>query len=280
MATKSLPRRCRGFTLIELLVVVGIIAVLLAVLLPALNSARKKATKVRIAMDLQNLSQALEAYRKDFKDYPPVDLSATNPIIITSTTNPTPPADRVGAVTLCWALLSPGPADPTVGGDSSDGPGFRVRGATVNGTWQGQGQVYGPYIQPGKFTISGTNDWNSTINDVRGNPYLYYRANPAASINVAGGYVGNYNPTTPGTTPVPMYNYYDNNGVTINSHPFLPSDMGRILGDTNADGGINVGANAGESPATTAPYLLWSAGSDGILGYDSSGNTDDVTNFN
>jgi prepilin-type N-terminal cleavage/methylation domain-containing protein len=260
-ATNLRPRRRRAFTLVELLVVVGIIVVLLAILLPMLANVRKKATRTRIAMDLQNLSQALESYRGDFKDYPPVDVSGNSPITAT---------DRLGAVTLCWALLAPGP-DVGNGSDGALGPGFRVRGT--------QGQVYGPYIQPGKFSISGTTDWDSTINDLRGNPYLYYRANASASIHVANGYVAAYNPTG-GSLPVPMYNYYDNNGITINNQQFSINAMKTILGDTNNDGGINVTTNTGETPATNAPYLLWSAGPDGILGYDSSGNTDDVTNFN
>jgi prepilin-type N-terminal cleavage/methylation domain-containing protein len=259
-ATKFQSGKHRGFTLIELLVVVGIIAVLLAILLPALNNARKKATKARIALDLQNLSQALEAYRQDFKDYPAVDHSGQSPITAT---------DRMGAVTLCWALLAPGPATTTgtLGGDGADGPGFRVRGT--------QGQVYGPYIQPDKFKITGTSDWDSTINDVRGNPYLYYRASGGTTITTGGAYVGSYQ-TLPAPTPLPMYNYADNYQVSINSHVFAMHDMEKIMGDTNFDGVIGTG----ETPATTAPYLLWSAGSDGILGYDSSGNTDDVTNFN
>jgi prepilin-type N-terminal cleavage/methylation domain-containing protein len=260
MATNSPRHRRRAFTLVELLVVVGIIVVLLAILLPMLTSVRKKATRTRIAMDLQNLSQCLEHYRQDFKDYPPVDMSATNPILLHG------PADRIGAVTLCWALLAPGPATTTatLGGDGADGPGFRVRGT--------QGQTYGPYIQTEKYNITGTSDWDSTINDVRGNPYLYFRANPVASINAAGAYVGDTKLTP---TPVPMYDHAENT-MANSTHVFQPQDMQKILGDANLDGGINTG----ESAATTAPYILWSAGSDEIWGYDSSGNTDDVTNFN
>jgi prepilin-type N-terminal cleavage/methylation domain-containing protein len=269
-ATKIRSEKRLGFTLVELLVTVGIIAVLVAILLPVLASARKRATKARIGLDLQNLSQALEAYRQDFKDYPAVDLTAVNPITVLSST-----CDRVGAITLCWALLAPGPAttNGTLGGDGADGPGFRVRGT--------QGQVYGPYIQPDKFNITGTSDWDSTINDVRGNPYLYYRANPVANIKTAGAYAGSYNPTNGGT--IPMYNYYENNNLITNGHSFAMEDFQKILG-ADPTGALLVGG----SPATTAPYILWSAGSDELWGYNSSGagngpvltTVDDVTNFN
>ncbi len=59
------PPRHRGFTLVELLVVIGIIAVLLGVLLPALGRASERARTVRCLAQLRVISQGLLNYTVD-----------------------------------------------------------------------------------------------------------------------------------------------------------------------------------------------------------------------
>jgi prepilin-type N-terminal cleavage/methylation domain-containing protein len=60
----------RGFTLAEVLVTLAIIAVMAAVLLPALNSQLSKGDTGRLASDLTNIQTAAQAFVSDVHRFP------------------------------------------------------------------------------------------------------------------------------------------------------------------------------------------------------------------
>jgi type II secretory pathway pseudopilin PulG len=331
-------RRARGagaFTLIELLVIIGIITVLVAFLLPALNRVRIRGRATRMAADLQTIATALEAFKTDTGDYPrsipqyggfavlakeltgpfgdglDAALSKPNSPVLDAQDPPVyqggtlyKPGDAVrqgstvGAPTYVCLKESTGAALTDLNywvavdvNDARDGPGDSIRAG---------GAPRGPYLPPDRFRTRGC-----ALLDINDNPILYFprstgRPNVNSTFTSGGSPLGAYVDRSRQSA----YDADDNltfflqasENITNNADANRATKVMReLLGDynaaddnaaTNGDGKID----PGEQTPVAAPYLLWSAGPDGVYGplHNTSANfptakdvqkCDDVTNF-
>ena len=76
--TRRATQPRRAFTLIEVLVVIGIIAILIALLLPALQKVRRQAMTVKCLANLRSIGQAMGLFAADFKGAIPVSANTSS----------------------------------------------------------------------------------------------------------------------------------------------------------------------------------------------------------
>lgn len=137
MSSRIHPKR-RGFTLVELLVVIGIIALLISILLPALKKVKEQANTVKCMANMRQVMQACMMYASEYKNNLPIPPSVNDTMANVNSTNPKPwyhnslmyyistkAPGGMGVIRYdagaFWKFLSPGFASAGVNDPEKDG---------------------------------------------------------------------------------------------------------------------------------------------------------------
>ncbi|MBP7050091.1 MAG: type II secretion system protein [Phycisphaerae bacterium] len=282
-------RRKRAFTIVELLTVMSIIVILIGLLVPALNRARRYATYVKQKAQLHSMDSAIELFNNEYEGYPPSDARDASA------------AYYCGAMKLCEALMG----QDLLGFHSNSS--FLASGLSTTGSvlyppnFSSLSEAEraaaltarkGPYLPAESANafqmqdIYGTNvgsflGTSRVLCDVyerpmdtgkkTGMPILYYKAdttntqhNPALSMGVNNN-AGN------------IYNWLDNNELVALGKPWVKGATTHNLGTTAERFYANTQSDKIKTtsrPFRPDQYLLISAGWD-----NEYGTADDVCNF-
>lgn len=300
-----MKRKKTGLTMIEILIVLGIIALLVGLLLPAVSVVRKMAKETKQKAQLSTIELALAAFKNDYGDYPPsggLDYNSNNSL------------DYCGAQKLAEALLGwdlrgfhPESAWRADGLDASLGPGTYDPALTRDANGDGIPDTFderkGPYLElatadafrtggpeglyfnwgalhPDRFVICDVfgrktiNIRNQVTGETTrykaGTPILYFKANTSSK------YLGDPESGS-------IYRVGDNlELIGLGSVEELPQDVRtHPLSLNNPFGNFiqeimdpKVSTTNRMWPYRPDSYILISAGADGLYGTE-----DDITNF-
>ena len=284
-----------AFTIIELLTVMSIIVILIALLVPALNKARRYAKRVRQKAQLHSIGAAIELFNAENEGFPPSEEEDITGV-------PYCGAMKLAEAIMGQDLLGFHPASRFRSDGTVDGPGTELytevtkhgrvgpylqhenaNAYRLNHLYQGAALDDAGFIED-RFVLcdvySNVSNLDSTIGAKYkiGMPILYFRANTS---NAAHDY------TTPALS---IYNYEDNDDLVTLGIPWMPgvAHPMALAGTTRYDSsGVPIAATPGvfyehirnENIALPRPYrsysyILLSAGFDGEYG-----TRDDVYNF-
>ena len=163
------PRAGGGFTLIELLVVMSIIAVLVGLLLPAVNHTVIAVRAAACAHRIAGVSGGLENFKQDWGTYPPSDPQASDKIVGSDDTV----GDGSGVMRYGYQIMALALIGPTAKGwGAALGTGNDAK-TPFGGS--APGRAYGPYYQ---MESGGSRAGIADAFPSPRRPILYFRFDP------------------------------------------------------------------------------------------------------
>jgi len=294
MASKQ---RQSGFTIIEMLTVVVIIAILVGLLVPTVNTVRNMARTAKQKAQFASIDMAITAFKTDYGDYPPTFLPHDNTMPAWNG-SPYTTSQMLAEAILGQDLMGFHPDSDWTDAMVESGGAYNFDGLSENEIQQNLDRRSGPYLdtsQANAFRIGDlfVENWGNLNPDTfvlcdvfgvrrlfigdktvkAGTPILYFKANAISKK------MDSVEPTNS------IYNIYQNaNLISLGPvkpdgsesdilHPLL-DNWGTLFYSAGGYKVIDPKITGRPWPHRPDSYILISAGPDGLFG-----NSDDITNF-